>query len=310
MVAMTTLVTGASGFAGAALIPELQRSGVAVRAFGRNEQRIRDCGTKPEEIAIGDAVSGEGLDAALDGIATAYFLIHSMEAGDDEFADRELRAAEHFSQAAAKAGVRRIIYLGVIAPSGGGGSAHVKSRVAVEDALAAGAPEFVALRASIAIAARSRSFRFLVRLVERVPVMPLPSWRENRTQPVDGRDVIATLAAAGLHPDLPGRRQLDIAGPEIVTYGELIDRIREAMLLDRPKISLPISMTPVASVVAAAIAGEDHGLIRPLMDGLSGDLLAEGESATELLGVRVHSLDSAIEHALGQWELVEELAAR
>lgn len=310
MGSMTTLVTGASGFAGSALIGELQATGLHVRGFGRSEQRIRESGAVPDEIVVGDAVSGEGLDHALDGIETAYFLIHSMETGDDQFADRELRAAENFARAASSAGLRRIVYLGVLAPTGGGASQHVKSRVAVEDALATGAPELVALRASIAIAARSRSFRFLVRLVERVPVLPLPSWRDHRTQPVDGRDVIATLAAAGRHPDLPGHRQLDIAGPEVLTYGELIERIRDVMLLDRPKLSLPLSMTPVASVVAAAIAGEDHGLIRPLMEGLSGDLVAEGDSATDLLGVRVHSLDAAIEHALGEWERVEELAAR
>jgi len=165
MGSMTTLVTGASGFAGSALIGELQATGLHVRGFGRSEQRIRESGATPDEIVVGDAVSGEGLDRALDGIDTAYFLIHSMEAGDEQFASRELRAAENFARAAAKAGLQRIVYLGVLAPTGGGASQHVKSRVAVEDALATGAPELVALRASIAIAARSRSFRFLVRLV-------------------------------------------------------------------------------------------------------------------------------------------------
>jgi uncharacterized protein YbjT (DUF2867 family) len=140
--------------------------------------------------------------------------------------------------------------------------------------------------------------------------MALPSWRNFRTQPVDGRDVIETLAAAGVADGLAGHQTLDLVGPEVVSYGELVDRIREAMLIDRPRLALPISMTPIASVVAAAIAGEDVGLIRPLMEGLSGDLLPTHPDAAARFGVRIHSLDAAIEHALGEWESVEPLAAR
>lgn len=307
---MQILVTGASGFAGAALIPQLRAAGHTVRGYGRDAGRIRKAGGQPDSVVIGDAVAGTGLDEALDGIDVAYFLIHSMEHSPTSFGAREQQAAEHFARAAERAGVRRIVYLGVLAPAGGGGSEHVRSRAAVEDALAGAAPEVVALRASIAIGARSRSFRFLVRLVERVPVMPLPSWRDFRTQPVDGRDVIAALVAAGTREGLHGHLTLDLAGPEVVSYGELIARIRDLMLLDRPALSLPVSMTPVASVVAAAIAGEDVGLIRPLMEGLSGDLLPTHADAAEALGIRLHDLDAAIEHALGEWERSEPLAAR
>ncbi|MEI2702971.1 MAG: NAD(P)H-binding protein [Baekduia sp.] len=307
---MKVLVTGASGFAGSALIGRLASDDLTIRAFGRDAARIRAAGAEPDEIVCGDAVAGTGLDEALAGVDVAYYLIHSMETGADSFGERERRSAENFAAAANRAGVRRIVYLGVLAPEGHEGSAHVRSRMAVEAALATGAPELVALRASIAIAARSRSFRFLVRLVERVPVMPLPSWREHRTQPVDGRDVISALTAAGLQDDLPGHRTLDLAGPEVVTYGELIERIRDLMLLDRPGLKLPVSMTPVASAVAAAIAGEDVGLIRPLMEGLEGDLLPSHDDAADALGVKLHTLDAAIEHALGEWEQVEQLAAR
>lgn len=308
---MLTLVTGASGFAGAALIPRLQAAGHEVRGYGRSAERIAAAGARPDAVVTGDAVAGTGLDAALDGVEVAYFLIHSMESAPTDFSEREQQAASHFAAAARAAGVRRVVYLGVLTPAGDGhASEHVRSRAAVEELLSHAAPEVVALRASIAIGARSRSFRFLVRLTERIPVMALPSWRDFRTQPVDGRDVIATLLAAGVAPDLPGHRTLDLVGPEIVTYGELVERIRDALLIGRPRLELPISMTPVASVVAAAIAGEDVGLIRPLMEGLSGDLLPSHPSATELLGVRVHALDAAIEHALGEWEAVEPLGAR
>jgi len=308
---MLTLVTGASGFAGSALIPTLSAEGHTVRAYGRSAERITDSGARPHEIVVGDAIAGSGLDEALAGVDVAYFLIHSMESAPTEFGEREHQAAQNFAAAATAAGVRRIVYLGVLTPADDGhASEHVRSRAAVEALLAGAAPEVVALRASIAIAARSRSFRFLVRLTERLPVMALPSWRDFRTQPVDGRDVIAALLAAGTHGGLPGHRTLDLVGPEVVTYGELVERIRDLLLIDRPRLALPISMTPVASVVAAAIAGEDVGLIRPLMEGLSGDLLPSHPSATELLGVRVHALDAAIEHALGDWERTEPLSAR
>ncbi len=153
-------------------------------------------------------------------------------------------------------------------PNTGIASAHLASRLEVEQTLLEAAPEALALRASIVIGARSRSFRFLVRLVERVPVMPLPAWRENRTQPIDGRDVLSLLIAGGRSPAVDGPLSLDIAGPDVVTYGQLITRIRDALLVGRAPIRLGFSLTPVASRVAAAIAGEDHALIGPLMEGL------------------------------------------
>ena len=114
--------------------------------------------------------------------------------------------------------------------------------------------------------------------------MPLPAWRDYRTQPIDGRDVVAYLVAAGTSPAVGGPLSLDIAGPDILTYGEMIERIADAMLVGRPRIDLPFALTPVASVVAAAIAGEHAELIEPLMEGLDGDLLPRDDRARELLG--------------------------
>ena len=308
---MRILVTGASGAIGAALAPELARAGHEVRAFARDPRRVTCAGIS--EIVTGDALTGAGLDAAVENADVVYHLIHSMEpAGADgaSFADREHRSAAHVVDACERAGVRRIVYLGGLVPEGRAPSEHLASRLAVEDALLGAAPEAVALRASIVISAASRSFRFLVRLVERSPVLPLPSWRDHRTQPIDGRDVVAYLVAAGTSPAVRGALSLDIAGPDVVTYGELVRRIRDALLLDRPPIELPFSLTPVASVVAAAIAGEDVELIGPLMEGLSGDLLPRDDRARELFGVRLHRFDAAVERALRDWEASEELAAR
>jgi uncharacterized protein YbjT (DUF2867 family) len=303
------LVTGVSGYVGAALAPRLRRAGHEVRGFARSPDRVA---ARLDDLVVGDAVTGAGLDRALDGVEAAYYLIHSMEGPvDGVFAEHELRAAERFAAAARAAGVRRVVYLGGLVPQDGATpSRHLASRLAVERALLAAAPEPIALRASIVIGARSRSFRYLVRLIERLPVLALPAWRDNRTQPIDGRDVLAFLARAAGAPAALAGRSWDIAGPEAMTYAELIARIADAMLVDRPAIPLGLSLTPVAAVVGAALAGEDLGFIEPLMESLEHDLLPRDAGAAKAFGVRLHSFDAAVERALREWEQTEEVAAK
>jgi len=304
---MKILLTGISGYIGSALVPRLERDGHELRGLARDPARV----SLRVPVVRGDAVSGAGLAEAMDGVEVAYYLIHSMEpSSDGSFADRELRAVHNVVRAAREAGVRRMVYLGGLVPTGAKPSAHLGSRLAVEEAILQGISDSVALRASIVIGARSRSFRFLVRLVERLPVLALPGWREHRTRPIDGRDVLEYLIRAATLPEAGGR-SLDIGGPEAMTYAELIDSIRDAMLVGRPIVRLGrLNLTPVASRVAAAVAGEDHALIGPLMEGLERDLLPRDENAAALFGLRLHSLRAAVERALREWEATEPLAAR
>jgi nucleoside-diphosphate-sugar epimerase len=275
------------------------------------------------QMVRADVLRTEGLTRALAGVEVAYYLIHSMvrsAAGDSPFPERERLAAENFAAAAARADVRRIVYLGGLTPRGGAGatrggsdadartSRHLQSREQVERVLLGAIPDSLALRASIVIGARSRSFRLLVHLVERMPVLTLPAWHALRTQPIDARDVIEMLAACATAQ--PPRKSLDVGGPDVLTYGDMLTSIAELMLVNRPQLPLGVNLTGVTARVAAAIAGEDPELVVALMEGLQGDLLPAEHHAAQLLGVRLHSFDSAVEHALAEWLRSEPLAAR
>ena len=159
------------------------------------------------------------------------------------------------------------------------------------------------------IGARSRSFRFLVRLIERLPVLALPAWRDNRTQPIDGRDVLEFLARAARRARARPAARWDIAGPDVMSYGEMIERIATSCWSAARRWRTRATATGRRRV-AAAIAGEDADLIDPLMESLEHDLLPRDDAAPDLFGVRLHRFDAAVERALRDWEEREALAAR
>jgi uncharacterized protein YbjT (DUF2867 family) len=329
---MRILVTGASGFVGAMLAPRLLGDGHRVRALARDPARATDAlaavslaggfASAPShppaavEVVRGDVLTGAGLRRALEGVEVAYYLIHSMEsrapsaARATAFPERERLGATTFAEAAQQAGVRRIVYLGGLLPQGPAAtSPHLASRDEVQRILFEHVPESVALRAAIVIGARSRSFRLMVRLIERLPVLVLPPWRRFRTRPIDARDVLEMLVTAAREPAVAGRA-LDIGGPETLTYEALLQRLAESLLVHRPTVTVGVGLTRLTARLAAALSDEDAELTAALMDGLQSDLLPSAEDSADLLGVRLHPLDAAIEHALREWEAVEPLAAR
>jgi uncharacterized protein YbjT (DUF2867 family) len=303
------LITGATGYIGGRLMRRLVADGRDVRALARNPAPLAG---ESVEAVTGDVTSGNGLREALDGCETAYYLIHSMDrvAGrNGGFADLDRRAADNFARAAQEAGVDRIVYLGGLIPQGQAISPHLRSRLEVEQILLDAIPDSVALRASIVIGARSSSFRLLVRLIERLWVLPLPGWRAHRTQPIDERDAIEYLARAPLARAAAGR-SLDIAGPDVLTYAQMVERIAEAMGVGRAPLSLRLSMTPSAAAVVARVTGLDLELVRPLMESLEYDLLPRNMDAAEVFRHRPRRFDRAVEHALAEWETIQPLAAR
>jgi uncharacterized protein YbjT (DUF2867 family) len=307
------LITGATGYIGGRLMERVLAEGRDVRALARDPAQLAD---ERVDAVRGDVIAGTGLREALDGIETAYYLIHSMEnlggqnGAAPSFADRDRRAADNFARAGQEAGIDRVVYLGGLVPQGELTSPHLRSRLEVERILLDAIPGSTALRASIVVGARSSSFRLLVRLVERLRILPMPAWRDNRTQPIDERDAIEFLARAPHVREAAGR-SLDIAGRDVVTYGGMIERIAELMGVDRLPIGLGASLTPPAAAVVASVTGLPVELVRPLMESLEYDLLPrEGHEAASVFGLRPRRFDRAVEHALAEWETMEPLAAR
>jgi uncharacterized protein YbjT (DUF2867 family) len=304
------LIVGATGYVGTLLTNTLVDRGRPVRALSRHPRPISGRGSV--ETVRGDVLKDEGLDAALDGCEVAYYLVHSMEAGATNFEARDRQAANNFVAACRRTGVDRVVYLGGIEPSGRL-SAHMRSRLEVERILLESLPRATGLRASIVIGAGSPSFRLMVRLIERLPVLPLPPWRERHTQPVAERDVIECLARAPLIERTEGQ-SIDLVGPDALTYREILKGIAAELEVDRPEVDLPIFTAPTFAAVASALAGFDVELVRALMGSLNADVLPRSPRAAremgEMFGITALPFTRAVRRALADWEREEPLAAR
>jgi uncharacterized protein YbjT (DUF2867 family) len=304
------LIVGATGYVGSLLTRALVARGRAVRAMSRRPPPLAP--PSGVETVRGDVLNDEGLDAALQGCDVAYYLVHSMEAGASSFEARDRQAARNFVAAGRRAGVGRVVYLGGIEPSGPL-SPHMRSRLEVERILMEGLPGATGLRASIIIGAGSPSFRLMVRLIERIPVLPLPPWRDHRTQPIAERDVVECLVRTPLIRATSGR-SIDIVGPDPLSYGEILEGIAAELDIDRPPVKLSIFTAPAFAAVASRIAGSDGDLVQALMGSLGADVLPRNERAAremkELYGFAPSPFVRAVRRALADWEREEPLAAR
>ena len=261
---MDLLVTGATGYVGSQLVPELLERGHRVRALSRDPSRL------PAAVdgRRGDAVSGQGLAEALEGCRVAYYLIHSMDAEGD-FAARDREAAVNFGEAAKTAGVERVVYLGGL---GSEDSEHLRSRLEVAELLAARAPGLVHVRAAMVIGAGSASFVMLRTLVERLPVMVCPRWIDTRTQPVAIRDVVRALADVAEAEDVPPEIQL--GGADVLTYREMMERTARVLGRRRPLVvKVPVLTPRLSSYWVTLVTPVESGLARPLIDGLAREML-------------------------------------
>jgi uncharacterized protein YbjT (DUF2867 family) len=189
----------------------------------------------------------------------------------------------------------------------------MRSRLEVERILMESLAGATGLRASIVIGAGSPSFRLMVRLIERIPVLPLPPWRHRRTQPIAERDVVDCLVRAP-SIDATSGRSIDVVGPDELTYAEILEGIAAELGIDRPPVDVPVFTAPAFATLASRIAGADADLVRALMGSLNADVLPRSpDAARELVqtfGLRPLGFVRAVRRALADWEREEPLAAR
>ena len=272
-------VAGSTGYIGGLLCRRLCGDGASVRALARHPDRAEDLRAAGCEVCRADVLEPETLGPALEGVEVAYYLVHSMGRGSDgDFAERDHRGAENFAAAAAAAGVKRIVYLGGL----GEGSKHLDSRHETAQVLRAGRVPVTYFRAAAVIGAGSESFRTAFYLVRRLPLMITPRWVVTRTQPIGVADAVAYLAAAA-NLDLPVEREIEIGGPDVTTYGGMIDELARALNRRPPmRITVPLLTPALSSLWIGLVTPVDAGVAKPLIEGLATETVVGDPSGMEI----------------------------
>lgn len=290
------LVTGATGYVGGRLVPRLLAAGYHVRCLARDPARLAGRAWPDVEIVAGDVLAPETLLPAMAGVGTAYYLVHSMAEGEQGFADRDRAAATNFAQAAASAGVQRIIYLGGLGQ--GNLSRHLRSRQEVGDVLRQGVVPVTELRAAIVVGAGSMSFEMIRYLTERVPVMITPSWVKTPCQPIAIRDLLSYLLACLQEPRSTGR-VIEIGGADVLTYGEMMLVYARVRGLRRVLLSVPVLTPRLSSHWVGLVTPIPSAYARPLIEGLRNPVVVRDGSAAELFpAIKPMSYEAAVRLAV------------
>lgn len=300
------LLTGATGYVGGRLLRALAGRGRRVRCLARRPEVLLSRVPAGTEVVAGDCLRRETLDAALAGVHTAYYLVHSMAAGA-AFDEQDRAAARNFGEAAREAGVKKIVYLGGLGEEGAGLSSHLRSRQETGDVLraASGVP-VVELRASIVLGSGSLSFELIRSLVERLPAMICPRWVETKAQPIAIEDLVAYLLAA---LDLEGEgRTLEIGGADQVTYGDLMREYAKQRGLRRWLIPVPVLTPRLSSLWLGLVTPVYARVGRKLIEGVSNPTVVRDDAVRRIFpAIEPMGLARSIERALANED--EELAA-
>ncbi len=295
-----TLIAGATGYIGGKLARRLCASGVTVRCMARRPGSAGDLEAIGCEVVEGDVLDPATLGPALEGVGVAYYLVHSMgRGGDGDFEELDRQGAENFARAAADAGVSQIVYLGGL---GAGRSKHLRSRQETAEALASTGVPLTYLRAAVVLGGGSESFQTVYHLIKRLPAMVTPKWTTTRTQPIAVADVISYLAAAGGEGEWVGR-EIQIAGPDVTTYGGMMEVMADAIGKRRPlMIRVPILTPRLSSLWIGLVTPVDTGVARPLVEGLSTETVITDPAGMAMFGIEPTGMVEAMESAVKELE--------
>jgi uncharacterized protein YbjT (DUF2867 family) len=290
------LLTGATGYVGGRLLSLLEQQNLRVRCLTRRPEALQDRRSATTEVVAGDVLDRDSLSSAFQSVDTAYYLVHSMGA-QGNFQEQDRTAAMNFAEAAAAAGVRRIIYLGGLGNPDHELSKHLRSRQETGDALRAHHSQVIEFRASIVIGSGSLSFEMIRALVERLPVMICPQWIHVKAQPIAIEDLLDYLVAAIKVPTL-GSLVFEIGGPDQVSYQEIMQEYARQRGLTRWMIPVPL-LTPYLSSLWLGLVTPLYARVgKKLVDSLRNPTLVSNNLALTSFPVRPRTYREAIARAL------------
>ncbi len=295
------LVTGATGYVGGRLVPELARRGYRVRAVTRADAPAYQAKWPEAEWVEADALKPETLDAALAGIDTAYYLIHSLMLSARRFAAADLEAARNFRLAAARQKVRRVIYLGGLGDVRGPLSPHLHSRMQVAEELKRGPAAPTILRAAIIIGSGSASYEIIAGLVRRLRLIPLPPWTRTLCQPIAVRDVIKYLVGV-LEIDETAGRSFDIGGPDVLTYRDMLRAQKEIVRRRILCLHVPLASTSFYAYAASLIVPVPASVIRNLIRSIHYEVVCKEAEIRRFLPFPTIPYREALVRALSREE--------
>ena len=298
----TVLLTGATGYVGGRLLPLLDTKTSAVRCLARNPDKLRLLVGSATEIVQGDVLDRDSLDRALQGVHTAFYLVHLM-ANSKDFEDADRQAAQNFAEAARDAGVKRIIYLGGLGEEGPKLSPHLRSRHEVGQILRDSGVECIEFRASVVIGAGSLSFDLVCSLTNRLPVMICPRWLATPTQPIAVDHVLAYLLAALDLPTGPSRI-FEIGCEDVVTYGDIIKEYARQKGLRRWLISVPVLTPYLSSLWLGLVTPASAEVGRHLIEGLRNPTVVRDNSSLDEFPIRPVGIKEAVARALADSGIV------
>lgn len=295
------LITGASGYVGGRLVPELLARGYQVRIMVRGDPGIYQSYWLGTEVVVADASNQGQLAIAFHDIDTAYYLIHSLRLGPKDFKNADRKAAQVFRNAAEESKIKRIIYLGGLGDILNPLSPHLRSRIEVGEELKKGEVTLTALRAAIIIGSGSASYEIIQHLVKKLPVIFIPPWAKNRCQPIAIRDVIKYLVGVLETPETIGR-DFDIGGPDILTYEQMLKILSRLLNKNTPFISTSFSYLRFYSYLASLLTPVPYPITQGLMEGLRNEVIVRDDAIRKMIPFEPLSYKEALIRAMTREE--------